>query len=83
MSKCIFCKLESDKKPIEHIIPESFGNKNYILKNGCVCDKCNNRFSKFESIALSNTVFVMERARLGVESKKGKSAKGVDKDILS
>lgn len=76
MSKCIFCKLESVKKSIEHIIPESFGNKSYILKNGCVCDRCNNRFSKFESTALSNTVFVMERTRLGAESKKGKSAKG-------
>ena len=48
MCKCIFCKLRSDEKVIEHIIPESFGNKEYILKNGLVCNECNNRFSKFE-----------------------------------
>jgi hypothetical protein len=76
MCKCIFCKLRSNEKVIEHIIPESFGNKEYILKNGLVCNECNNRFSKFETTALSNTVFVMERARFGIESKKGKSAKG-------
>ncbi len=76
MCICIVCHKLSDKKIVEHIIPESFGNKDYIIPNGLVCEGCNNRFSKFESSALSNTVFVMERARFGTESKKGKRAKG-------
>ncbi|WP_419699032.1 hypothetical protein [Mucilaginibacter sp. NFX135] len=46
------------------------------MKRGAVCDECNNRFSSFEGKALSNTIFVMERARHGVVSKKGRNAKG-------
>ncbi len=37
----IFCKQEaSTSKSVEHIIPESMGNKSNILKPGIVCDKC-------------------------------------------
>lgn len=44
MSTCIFChKDSSNSKSIEHIIPESLGNKEHILPNGYVCDICNNR----------------------------------------
>jgi hypothetical protein len=42
-SLCIFCK--SNKNPftsIEHIFPESIGNKQFILPKGVVCDVCNN-----------------------------------------
>jgi len=80
MVKCIICDSENDSKSIEHIVPESLGNEYYVLKKGELCDRCNNLFSKFENKALANSVFLMERARFGVKTKKGKTAKGrIDK----
>jgi hypothetical protein len=79
--QCIFCETENDSNTIEHIVPESFGNKDYVMQKGKVCDDCNNLFSKFESTALANSVYVVERARLGIASKKGKSAKGRVKEL--
>jgi len=80
MKTCIFCDIENDSKSTEHIVPESLGNSDYILEKSKVCDSCNNRFSRFEAKALSNTIFLMERARFGRRTKKGKNAKGkVDK----
>jgi hypothetical protein len=73
---CIFCGKENEAKSIEHIVSESFGNRKYVMVRSSVCDDCNNRFSAFEGKALSNTVFVMERARFGIETKKGKSVTG-------
>lgn len=78
---CIFCDKENSSVSVEHIVSESLGNKNYLMQIGEVCDACNNKFSKFEDTALSNTVFAMERARLGIESKKGNSAKGKISDL--
>lgn len=44
--RCLFCKQDSsDAKSVEHIIPESLGNKTMILPRGYVCDKCNNYFA--------------------------------------
>ena len=41
--RCLFCKEDSSStKSIEHIIPESLGNKTFTLPRGYVCDKCNN-----------------------------------------
>lgn len=74
--ECIFCDAPNDAKSIEHIISESFGSKDYVMPRSTVCDNCNNRFSKFEDKALSNSIFVFERARLGVVTKKGKNVKG-------
>jgi hypothetical protein len=73
---CIFCDTENSATSIEHIVSESLGNKDYIIEKGKVCDECNGKFSKFENTALSNSIFVMERARFAIETKKGKSAKG-------
>lgn len=43
---CFFCKEDSsDSKSVEHIFPESLGNKKYILGKGVICDKCNNYFA--------------------------------------
>ena len=81
--KCIFCDIENDAKSIEHIVSESFGNKSYVMEKGRVCDKCNQKFSKFEGNALANSVFAMERARFGIITKKGKNVKGkVDELII-
>jgi hypothetical protein len=76
MKPCLFCGEIIDKSSVEHIVPESFGNEHYVLEGGIVCSGCNNRFSESEMKALSNTVFVIERARKAVKSKKGKPAKG-------
>ncbi len=74
--KCIFCDVENTSKSIEHIVPESLGNKKYVMQKGEVCDFCNARFSKFEDKALSNSVLAMERARFAIKTKKGKNVKG-------
>lgn len=73
---CIFCMESSDAKSVEHIVSESLGNDFYIMPIGSVCDSCNAKFSKFEGKALTNTVFLMERANMGVITKKRKNVKG-------
>ena len=76
VGECIVCDLPNKSKSVEHIVSESFGNKSYTMPIGSICDVCNNRFSKFEGKALSHTVFVMERAIRGIQTKKGKNVKG-------
>lgn len=44
--RCLFCKNDSSStKSIEHIVPESLGNKSFVLPLGYVCDNCNNYFA--------------------------------------
>lgn len=40
---CLFCR-QSDGgfSSVEHILPESLGNKSIVLPTGVVCDRCNN-----------------------------------------
>lgn len=72
--ECIFChKDSSTSKSIEHIIPESLGNTDYLLPNGYVCDECNHYFAiKVEKKLLSQPYFVSMRSRNGILTKKGK-----------
>lgn len=74
MSICIFChKDSSTSKSVEHIIPESLGNKEHILPKGYVCDACNNYFSvKIEKELLAQPYFVSMRRRNDIRTKKGK-----------
>lgn len=81
MTTCIFCDTDNKATSIEHIVSESFGNKKYVMEKGKVCDICNQKFSKFEGIALSNSIFAMERARFGIKTKKGRNVKGQIKDF--
>lgn len=69
---CIFCKKNSDNsKSIEHIIPESLGNKNHTLQKGIVCDSCNQYFStKIEKEVLDLPYFRSLRNRNFIPSKK-------------
>lgn len=76
MKTCIICDCKNEAKSIEHIVPESLGNRFYVMKRGALCDKCNNRFSKFEQKALGQTILSFERARMGVPTKRNKKAKG-------
>lgn len=73
---CIICDTSNQALSIEHIVSESFGNKKYTTQRSVVCDSCNARLSRAERKALSHTIFVMERARLGIAAKSGKAAKG-------
>lgn len=74
MSTCIFCHKDSSlSKSVEHIIPESLGNKEHILPKGYVCDACNHYFSvKIESQLLAQPYFVSMRRRNDIRTKKGK-----------
>lgn len=77
MSICIFChKDSSTSKSVEHIIPESLGNKRHYLPKGYVCDACNNYFSvKIEKELLAQPYFVSMRFRNEILTKKGKLVK--------
>ncbi len=72
--KCIFCQLPShDSKSVEHVVPESLGNKTLILARGVVCDGCNNYFArKIEGPLLEMPFFKQTRHRLSVTNKKGR-----------
>lgn len=72
--QCIFChKDSSNSKSVEHIIPESLGNKHHFLPKGYVCGECNNYFAiKIENELLSQPYFVSLRFRNEILTKKGK-----------
>lgn len=72
--RCIFCKQDSStSKTIEHIIPESLGNKDHILPAGVVCDNCNNYFArKVEGPLLDSDYFRHSRFRNIVANKEGR-----------
>ena len=78
MGICIFCQKNSDSsKSVEHIIPESLGNKDIILPKGVVCDTCNQYFAtKVEKPLLESTYFQNVRFRNNILSKKGRSTPG-------
>lgn len=77
MSTCIFChKDSSSSKSVEHIIPESLGNKHHFLPKGYVCDECNHYFAiKIENELLSQPYFVSMRFRNEILTKKGRNVK--------
>ena len=77
MSTCIFChKDSSNSKSVEHIIPESLGNKEHFLPKGYVCDECNHYFAiKIENELLSQPYFVSMRFRNEILTKKGRHVK--------
>lgn len=72
--KCIFCSKDStNSRSVEHIIPESLGNKEHILEKGIVCDNCNQYFArKVEKKVLEKSYFRDVRHRNFIESKKRK-----------
>ena len=74
---CIFChKDSSSSRSVEHIIPESLGNKSMFLPHGYVCDECNHYFAiKIEKEILSQPYFISLRSRTEIYSKKNKLVK--------
>lgn len=75
--RCLFCKMDTDSsEPIEHILPESLGNHQHVLKRGVVCGKCNNYFaSKVEKPFLEDPGIMALRFHEAVPSKKGRIPK--------
>jgi HNH endonuclease len=71
--RCIFCKNpSSSSKSVEHVIPESLGNKRHVLPRGIVCDGCNNYFSrKVEKPFLDLPAVRQLRFQQDLESKRG------------
>jgi hypothetical protein len=69
-STCIFCKRDTGRLSVEHIVPRSLGNLHYVLPKGAVCQKCNNRFGRIESHVVTSTLFLEERRRLGLIRKR-------------
>lgn len=68
---CIICKSNENLETIEHIVPESLGNKTYTLPRDSICKVCNNRFSNFEKEAISKSIIGNEKTRFAIKSKKG------------
>jgi hypothetical protein len=77
--RCVFCKKDSStSQSVEHIMPESLGNKTYVLPLGVVCDNCNSYFAtKIERPLLEQYFFKNLRFRNFIESKKGKIPTGI------
>lgn len=74
---CLFCTSEKGFSTVEHIVPESLGNHFLVLPVGWVCDACNALFSKFENLALTNSILAIQRCNLGVVTKKRKPSRAV------
>ena len=75
--RCLFCKEDSSASvSVEHVIPESLGNKSTVLPKGIVCDSCNNYFaSKVEQPVLESEEFTRLRFNQLIRNKKGRVPK--------
>jgi transcription elongation factor Elf1 len=72
--RCLFCKQSSVlSTSVEHIIPESLGNKSLVLTRGIVCNQCNQYFAiKIEKPILETDFFKSLRFRNNILNKKNK-----------
>lgn len=72
--RCLFCKEDSSStKSIEHVIPESLGNKAFTLPRGYICDKCNNYLAReVEKPFLEREDMRLLRFQEEIPSKKNK-----------
>lgn len=75
--QCIFChKDASTSTSVEHIIPESLGNKHIYLPKGYVCDACNHYLAiKIEKELLNQPYYISLRCRNEIRSKKNRLVK--------
>ncbi|MCM1297813.1 MAG: HNH endonuclease [Alistipes senegalensis] len=75
--QCIFChKDASASTSVEHIVPESLGNKHIYLPKGYVCNACNHYFAiKIEKDLLNQPYFISLRSRNEILSKKNRLIK--------
>jgi hypothetical protein len=75
-ANCIFCKRSTQSsRSVEHIIAESFGNTEYVLPRGAVCDPCNNYVaSSVEQPVLESDYFLQARFDGSVPNKRNRSS---------
>lgn len=73
MAECLFCSSNGLFSTVEHIIPESLGNDDLLLRD-TVCDSCQNYFGKeVEQFVLAKTPLAFWHTFLGIKTKKGKN----------
>lgn len=74
MPTCLFCSNTDGKQfsKEEHVVPESLGNKYYILPKGIVCDKCNQYFSGLDKYFCHHHLGSGHKLLKGYKTKKGK-----------
>lgn len=73
MSVCLFCREKKNPfRGIEHIIPESLGNRAYVLPRGVVCDRCNQYFSDLENYFCNYHLTAASKLLFLDETKKGR-----------
>lgn len=71
--RCIFCKHDAAaSRSREHIVPESLGNTEHVLRPGIVCDGCNNYLArKVEAPFLDSGYVRAARFHAAVGNKRG------------
>ena len=62
--KCVYCNINPVKNS-DHVFPKSLGGENIYMD--CVCDKCNNKFSKIERELFQKSIIGLMRSAEGVE----------------
>lgn len=74
INECLFCRSTTNNfSSVEHIFPESLGNKEKLLPKGVVCDKCNNgKLSELDAHLLDFEPVSFFLTFNGIRSKKGK-----------
>lgn len=72
MSICLFCRAPGPFTTVEHVIPESLGNDEVVLKDQ-VCDGCQAYFGReVEKFVLEKTPLAAWRTLLSIPTKKGR-----------
>src|SRR5271157_277169 len=72
MASCLYCRSNGPFGTEDHVIPESLGNDDLILREQ-VCDCCQAYFGKeIERYVLEKTPIGVWRVMLGIPTKKGK-----------
>lgn len=73
--ECLFCNSNGPYSTVEHIIPESLGNKHILLEKQ-ICDSCQKYFgTKVEEYVLRRSPIGWWRVHAQIYTKKGKNPK--------
>lgn len=70
MHSCIYCKIQYCKNT-EHVFPLGLGGEDIMID--CVCDKCNNEFSKLERELYQKSPVALIRSNKGVIGNKSRN----------
>jgi hypothetical protein len=74
MLRCIWCTKLNATAAVEHIIPEALGcPEGFVLKDGAVCESCNNNLGHLDQAVLDELDMFVFMA--GVRGKRGRRPK--------